>query len=134
MIARFTQSVAKVANPVAWEHLVETILDWFESAVKQARERDADFYHSTTSYFTSRRVNIGVEPSLVIFELGLSLPDVVWRHSVIMELRRLVADMTFLTNVSIPVSTVRKTRGRTDILTSGHPFLQQGASSRRRSQ
>lgn len=70
------------------------------SCVKQASDRDANVHHSTALYLSRRRINIGAEPSFVIFKLGLSLPDSVKNHPVILELRALETDMTIYTNVS----------------------------------
>jgi hypothetical protein len=100
IIIRLSQAVAKIATPIAAKRFVETLIEWFDSCVQQAGERDADFYHSTASYFSHRRANIGTEPSFVIYEFGLTLPDAVWQHPVLVEVRRLVAEMTIYINVS----------------------------------
>lgn len=99
MAIRFSQSLANVATETASKHMVQALVNWFQSCVEQAGERDANFYHSSTSYFTKRRTNIGTEPSFAIYELGLTLQDTVWGHPIVMELRRLAADMTIYANV-----------------------------------
>lgn len=101
LMLRFSQSLASVATESAAKHMVQALVEWFQSCVEQAGDRDADCYHSTTSYFANRRANIGTEPSFAIYELGLTLPDTVWHDPTILVLRRLAADMTIYANVSI---------------------------------
>jgi hypothetical protein len=107
--------------------MVQALVNWFQSCVEQAAERDANFYHSTTSYFTGRRTNIGTEPSSAVYELGLTLPDTVWGHPVVMDLRRLAADMTIYANVGNSCGKSRNRMLWTDVLLIGYAYGQQRA-------
>ena len=74
-------------------------MDWTESVVIEAGERDKKIIRNLENYFSLRRRNIGTWANLCVCELHLNLPDEAYYHPMIKEMEELIADIVFLDNV-----------------------------------
>jgi hypothetical protein len=81
--------------------MVETLIDWLQSVVDQAEDRDSNTVRTIDAYFETRRQNIGCRPTFVIGEFNLSIPKEDLSHPTITKLEILAADMTLIVNVSL---------------------------------
>ena len=89
----------KVASPTSAKHFVDALMDWTESVVIEAEERDKKIIRNLENYFSLRRRNIGTWANLCVCELHLNLPDEAYYHPMIKEMEELIADIVFLDNV-----------------------------------
>ena len=70
------------------------------SVVEQAKDREGDRVRTIEEYMVVRRLTIGTEPSYALAELRLSLPQEVYDHPLVKELRTDITDMIIYDNVS----------------------------------
>lgn len=99
-LRRFWALAIKAASPESQRHFVESFIDYLESVVSQAADRDNDTFRTVDTYLENRRENVGARPSFVPFELHLRLPDHVFNHPIIRELQYHTCDLLVLDNVS----------------------------------
>lgn len=71
-----------------------------KAEIAQARDREHHSLNNVDDYLRVRRYTIGVDPAYVMLELGYDLPDEVFHHPVVAELRELAIQMIILDNVS----------------------------------
>ena len=98
-VSRFWERAIKTATPTSQRHMIEGISEMFDSVVQQAADRDKNVSRSIESYIKFRRANICTPAMFVVMELGLDIPDKVFQHPVIADLRTQVTDMILLDNV-----------------------------------
>ena len=80
--------------------MVESLIDYLESVVQQAADRDNNTIRTIDQYLANRRENIGARPSYVPMELDLDLTDDIFYHPVMTELAYYIAELIILDNVS----------------------------------
>ena len=97
---RFWARARTTVTPEAEKHFIEAFTDCVRSVATEAEDRDNTILHDIDSYLTFRRRNIGIRSSFMPGELQLSLPDEVYYHPIIRELKDLIADLVLLDNVS----------------------------------
>ena len=68
--------------------------------VEQAKDRKGGWIRMVEEYMTLRRLMIGAEPSCAMAEQGLSLPQEVYNHPLLRELRADITDIIIYDNVS----------------------------------
>ncbi|KAH9940657.1 terpenoid synthase [Amylocystis lapponica] len=88
----------QTATPLSQAHFLKTFEDYIYAVVVEAGDKDKERIRGIDEYFVLRRRTIGLYPSLPMLELGMDLPDEVWSHPVINELRRVTVDIIFLDN------------------------------------
>ena len=69
------------------------------AVVEQAKDREGNRVRTIEEYMAVRRFTIGLEPSYALAALGLSLPQDVYEHPLVKELRVDVTDMVIYDNV-----------------------------------
>lgn len=72
-----------------------------QAVVQQAEDRTYNHVRSLDSYLAVRRDTIGAKPSFAILELEMDLPDHVFNHPTLENLRTWVIDMLCIGNVRI---------------------------------
>ncbi|KAJ7627810.1 isoprenoid synthase domain-containing protein [Mycena polygramma] len=98
VVRRFWELTLKSATPNVARHFLDAFNDYLESVVEQAEDRESDTPLTVDGYLKMRRRNIGIRPSFMPAELGLTLPDEVFYHPVVQELQYLIAELVFLDN------------------------------------
>ncbi|KAI0638649.1 terpenoid synthase [Trametes polyzona] len=98
-IARqYAERALRVASPGAMAHFEESFGDYLNSVVSQADERGSAVVRSIEDFINIRRENNGGRPALLPYELHLNIPDEVYFHPQIIELRDCIADMVTTMN------------------------------------
>lgn len=90
----------KTASTESLRHLVEAFVDYAETVVTQAEDRDKDTYRTVEAYIQHRRENTGARPTYALSELHLNIPDYAFYHPVVQELTYHITDLVMLDNVS----------------------------------
>lgn len=70
-----------------------------DAVVQQAADRTQNHIRTLDSYLDVRRETIGAKPSFAILELDMDLPDDVFYHPTLENLRTWVIDMLCIGNV-----------------------------------
>ncbi|KAG2099849.1 terpenoid synthase [Suillus discolor] len=92
--ARATQS----ASLPSQRHFLETFDEYLNSVVVEALDREQGRRRSLDDYIKLRCATVGLKPSLTILEMGMDLPDEVFRHPVIMDLVNYITELIFIDN------------------------------------
>ena len=71
-----------------------------DSVVEEARDRESQRARTIEEYTEVRRLTVGAEPCYALAELELSLPQGVYDHPLIKQLRTDITDMLTIDNVS----------------------------------
>lgn len=71
-----------------------------DAVVQQAEDRTKHRIRTIESYLEVRRDTIGAKPSFALMELELDIPDEVFHHPTLENLRLWVIDMLCIGNVS----------------------------------
>ena len=71
------------------------------AVVQQAEDRRQNHIRTLDSYLDVRRDTIGAKPSFAILELEMDLPDDVFNHPTLENLRTWVIDMLCIGNVCV---------------------------------
>ena len=74
---------------------------YVDSVVEQARDRDHTRFRTVEEHMALRRFTIGSRPSFVIIEIGLDIPQEVFDHPLLADLRDTITDLLCLDNVGI---------------------------------
>ena len=77
----------------AWARFVQSVVD-------QARDRERGRLCTVEEHMAIRRLTIGAEPCYALAEMGLDLPQEVYDHPVLQELRADITDIIIYDNVS----------------------------------
>jgi hypothetical protein len=72
---------------------------FLEGLTEEVHDREHHNIRSIEDYITLRSLTIGMNAPYVMLELGFDLPDEVYCHPVVVELKRLATEMVFLDNV-----------------------------------
>jgi hypothetical protein len=104
LCARFWELAIKTATPTAQRRFVETFNQYMDAVVQQAEDRTKHHIRTFDSYLEVRRDTIGAKPSFAILELDMDLPDEVFNHPTLENLRMWVIDMLCIGNVSLFLS------------------------------
>ena len=107
---RFAERALRSATPEAWAHFVESFTDYLRSVVSEAADRCNGTSRTIDSFIKIRRENNGGRPSLSPCELHLAIPDVVFYHPYVVELRMCIVDMITVVNVRAAVCTTQEFR------------------------
>jgi hypothetical protein len=105
LCSRFWALALETASPTAAKHFVQCFSGYLESVVEQAQTRDSATVLTLDEYMKQRTRNVGVLPLFVLHELAFDLPDGVFYHPVINNLRDCVVKMLILDNVSLRTHT-----------------------------
>ncbi|KAJ7274930.1 isoprenoid synthase domain-containing protein [Mycena rebaudengoi] len=95
---QFWALALETASPTAAKHFVQCFSGYLESVVEQAQTRDSATVLTLDEYMKQRTRNVGVLPLFVLHELAFDLPDGVFYHPVINNLRDCVVKMLILDN------------------------------------
>lgn len=77
-----------------------------DGVVQQAEDRTHTHMRTIDSYLEVRRDTIGAKPSFAILELEMDLPDEVFNHPVLENLRTWVIDMLCIGNVGTNIDSL----------------------------
>ena len=98
--SRFWELAIKTATPTSQRRFVQTFGHYLDAVVQQAEDRTHRHIRGLDSYLEVRRDTIGSKPSFAILELEMELPDDVFNHHILEDLRLWVTDMLCIGNVS----------------------------------
>jgi hypothetical protein len=96
---RFWTLAVKTASPTSQKHFIESFTGYLDAIIQEADDRDADAALTIANYLDIRARNIAAYPAFVPCELHLDLPDAIFHHPIITELRGIVAQLLILNNV-----------------------------------
>ena len=99
--ARFWELAIQTATPTAQRRFVDTFGQYMYAVVQQAEDRTQNHIRTLDSYLDVRRDTIGAKPSFAILELEMDLPDDVFNHPTLENLRTWVIDMLCIGNVCV---------------------------------
>ncbi|CDO77211.1 hypothetical protein BN946_scf184747.g24 [Trametes cinnabarina] len=95
---QFAERALQSATPEATVHFLESFTDYVRSVVTEAEDRCNGRIPDLESFIKIRRENNGGRPSLSPCELHLKLPDEVFYHPNLVELRLCIVDMITIIN------------------------------------
>jgi hypothetical protein len=98
-LERFWVNAMKCLGPTAQKRFIDTFDIYTESVVQQAEDRDNHVFRGVDSYMQVRRDTIGAKPSFALLEHDMELPDEVFNHPLMYDLRMWCIDMLCLGNV-----------------------------------
>ena len=96
---RFWESALTLTTPNAARHFVDSIADWLESVITQAEDRQSRIPRTIEEFQPYRTINVAVIPTYLPWELRLNIPDEVFYHPAIKEIKDLVAYLVSIDNV-----------------------------------
>jgi Delta6-protoilludene synthase len=79
---------------------METFDAYTEAVAQEAEDRNNLVFRNVETYMQLRRVTIGAKPSFALLEHDMELPDEVFNHPLIQDLRLWSTDMICLANAS----------------------------------
>ncbi|KAJ7854637.1 isoprenoid synthase domain-containing protein [Mycena leptocephala] len=94
----FWTLAVKTASPTSQKHFIESFTGYLDAIIQEADDRDADAVLTIANYLDIRARNIAAYPAFVPCELHLDLPDDIFHHPIITELRGIVAQLLVLNN------------------------------------
>jgi hypothetical protein len=100
-LARFWELAIQTATATAQRRFVDTFGQYMNAVVQQAEDRTQHHIRSLDSYLDVRRDTIGAKPSFAILELEMDIPDHVFNHPTLENLRLWVIDMLCIGNVRL---------------------------------
>ncbi|EIW84717.1 terpenoid synthase [Coniophora puteana RWD-64-598 SS2] len=98
MTRQFWERASQLATPSAQHHFMFQIQRYLQAVVDQADDRDAGRCRSVKDYLTVRRPGCGVDANQLPYEAALDIPDDVYFHAQIEELRLHATDMSLIDN------------------------------------
>ncbi|KAI0371441.1 terpenoid synthase [Pilatotrama ljubarskyi] len=93
IVRQFAERGLRTDTPEATSHFLRDLTNWVESVVLQAVDRCTGATRTIGEFIEIRRDNNGGLPALSPCELHLSIPDEVFYHPRIVELRATIVDM-----------------------------------------
>ncbi|KAI0355479.1 terpenoid synthase [Trametes cingulata] len=93
LVRQFAERGLRTATAEATSHFLKDFTEYMESVVLEAEDRCNGATRSIEEFVRVRRLNNGGRPSLSPCELHLSIPDEVFYHPHIVELRDAIVDM-----------------------------------------
>ncbi|KAH9840951.1 isoprenoid synthase domain-containing protein [Rhodofomes roseus] len=88
----------KTCTATSRKQFEKAFIDYLNSVVEQAADRDNVTIRTVTNYFPNRRENVGARPSFISAILGTDVPDEAFYHPVVVELSDHIADLIILDN------------------------------------
>ena len=98
-LLRFWLNALECSTPTFRARFVEEWQLYVDSVVEQARDRDHTRFRSVEEHIALRRFTIGSRPSFAILELGLDIPQEIFDHPLLVDLRDTITDILCLDNV-----------------------------------
>ncbi|KAK0492607.1 terpenoid synthase [Armillaria luteobubalina] len=98
-VAQFWALGIKTSSITSQKRVVETFGRYMDSVVSQSEDRQQCYSRNVEDYLKIRRLTIGTDPSYAMLELGYDLPNEVFYHPTVVNLRRLACEMIMLDNV-----------------------------------
>ncbi|KAK6980733.1 terpene cyclase [Favolaschia claudopus] len=98
IVRQFWALTLKTASESSARHFLDSFIDYLESVVEQAKDRESPTSLTIEGYRKMRRRNIGIRPSFMPAELHLDIPDEVFYHPSIQNLQWNIAELIFLDN------------------------------------
>ncbi|KAG6867501.1 hypothetical protein C0993_001988 [Termitomyces sp. T159_Od127] len=95
---QFWKLSSQYASSGARRRFIEAMDRYTASVVQQAQDRAENHIRSMDDYLSLRRDTVGVKPSLVVLEFGLSIPDEFFNDPVVQRLANVCVDMIILSN------------------------------------
>ncbi|KAK3331203.1 terpenoid synthase [Apodospora peruviana] len=89
MARQFWSAGRKIATPMAERHFIETMQQWVDNVVDEARDHDHSQIRTIDEYWTIRRHTSACLPTLASLELEFDFPEDVYRHPLLERLRDL---------------------------------------------
>jgi hypothetical protein len=89
----------KTASPSSQRRFVDTFVEYTQSVVEQAMDRDHNIIRTVDSYLAVRRDTIGAKSTFVVLEFDLDLPNDVLEHPTMVSLTNTTIDLIILGNV-----------------------------------
>ncbi|KAG6867045.1 hypothetical protein C0993_007245 [Termitomyces sp. T159_Od127] len=96
---QFWHLSSQYASSGARRRFIEAMDTYTTSIVREAQDRAENYIRSLDEYVSLRRDTVGVKPSLVVLEFGLSLPDEFFDDPVVQRLTNACVDIVILSNV-----------------------------------
>ncbi|KAG2057544.1 terpenoid synthase [Suillus hirtellus] len=94
----FWVHVIQFASLSSQRHFLATFGAHLRAVVVEARDREQGHRRSFHDYLKLRRQTVGVTPCLLIYEMGMDLPDEVFYHPVIRDLIECISDLSLIDN------------------------------------
>nr|8H72_A Chain A, Delta(6)-protoilludene synthase K435DRAFT_659367 [Dendrothele bispora CBS 962.96]8H72_B Chain B, Delta(6)-protoilludene synthase K435DRAFT_659367 [Dendrothele bispora CBS 962.96] len=94
----FWENAIKCLGPTSQKRFIETFETYLYAVIVQADDRDHHVFRDVDSYMVVRRDTIGAKPSFALLEHNMDLPDDVFNHPLLEDLRTWCIDMLILGN------------------------------------
>jgi len=98
-LSRFWARAIQTASLPFQRRFLDSFTKYLRAVVVEALDREQGHCRSMDDYLKLRRYTIGAEPSFLLHEMGMDLPDEVFYHPVIMELAENIIDLVLIDNV-----------------------------------
>jgi len=95
---QFWRLAMKSSSPTCQKRFIKSYELFMASVIERTKDRDHDYVRSLAEYFAIRRNTIGSEPSFVMLEMTLDIPEDVYSHEIISKLMTCATDMIVLSN------------------------------------
>lgn len=97
---RFMLGISKISTKTCQRRFLRAWEKYCIGVGQQAELRSKAFVPDFETYFQIRRATVGTEPSFVLAEMDMDIPDEIRFHPTIQELETLVTDLVSIVNVS----------------------------------
>nr|BDI63090.1 sesquiterpene synthase [Auriscalpium vulgare] len=94
----FWERAIKTATAASQRHFIQTFSEYAEAVILEAADRASERVRGIEDYLALRRLTAGPYPGFLPCELRIDLPEAVYNHPALANMRRLVAESIVLTN------------------------------------
>jgi len=98
-LSRFWARAIQTASLPSQRRFLDRFTKYLRALVVEALDREQGHCRGMGDYLKLRRYTIGTEPSFLLCEMGMNLPDEVFCHPVIMELAENTIELSQIDNV-----------------------------------
>lgn len=99
--SRFWLLAIEDTSEVWQDRFIDTFQRYMDSNYRQASDRDVGHIRDLETYMEWRRENIGVWPTIVLYELDSDLPPEIYDHPLVQEICIDATDLVIIDNVGI---------------------------------
>ena len=101
LFSRFWARAIQSASRSSQRHFLDSFISYLRAVVVEALDRDQGHCRSIDDYLRLRRDTCGAKSALMIYEMGMDLPDEVYNHPVIAELVECIVELILIDNVKL---------------------------------
>ncbi|KAK5651017.1 hypothetical protein OQA88_2098 [Cercophora sp. LCS_1] len=109
MTRQFWALGRQTSSAMAERHLIETMQEYVDAVVQEAKDRTHDRLHTMDNYLAIRHHTCGCLPSFAVAELNLEIPEEIYRHPLLEQMRICAMRLVSTTNdlYSYPIERAR---------------------------